>query len=224
VVFPSGTPNGGRFASKPQPPAPAPVPRGGGAPATRSSPAGYYALPSNVVPRARWTDQGINLARLTSNGDNGRMGQVTRITIHHDALDNSSLRSEGDVIRRLNSVRQGHVSRRPDPFADIGYHFIIDPRGGIWEGRSLYYQGAHVKGQNENNMGVMVMGHFDRNRPTSAALASLESFIVAQMHRYNIPVSRVRTHMELASTECPGRNLQRSMLASRNRGGAIYSA
>jgi hypothetical protein len=189
-----------------------------------STPTGYYALPSNVIPRSRWTSQGILASRLTANGDAGRMGTIQRITVHHDAIDNSGLRSEGDVIRRLNQVRQGHITRRPEPFADIGYHFVIDPQGRVWEARPLYYQGAHVKGQNENNMGVMVLGHFDINRPTPAATAALEAFIVQQMQRYGVPLSRVKTHQEMASTECPGRNLQRNMLAARTRGGTIYRA
>lgn len=189
-----------------------------------AQPTDYFGRPSNVIPRSRWTSQGIITSRLTSNGDSGRMGRITRITVHHDSLDNGSIRSEGEAIRRLNLVRTGHVTRKPDAFADIGYHFAIDPQGRIWEARPLSYQGAHVKGQNENNMGIMLMGNFDYNRPTPAALATLEGFVVQQMRRYNISHGSVKTHQEMAATECPGRNLQRSMLAARNRGGRIYSA
>jgi len=185
---------------------------------------GYYALPPEVMARSRWTQQPLNVSRLTANGSGGRMGQVTRITIHHDALDSNTVRSAGDAVRRLNTIRQGHMSRRPEPFADIGYHYIIDPLGQVWEGRPLAYQGAHVAGQNENNMGVMVMGNFDYQRPTSATMQSLEAFVCGQMRRFNIQVNRVRTHQELAQTACPGRNLQRSMLASRGRGGNLARA
>ncbi len=186
-----------------------------------SAPSGYYALPSNVIPRSQWTDQGIMKNRLTSNGQDGRMGKVLRITVHHDALDSSSVSTRSDAVRRLQTVRQGHVTRKPDAFADIGYHFVIDPRGNIWEARNLYYQGAHVKGQNENNLGIMVMGNFDQQRPNAAAIQSLDTFVAQQMRRYNIPLSRVKTHQEMAPTECPGRNLQRYMLATRGRGGNI---
>jgi len=109
-----------------------------------SQPSNYYGLPSNVIPRTRWTSQGIIQSRLTSNGDAGRMGRVSCITVHHDSLENSSIRSESDSIRRMNQVRNGHISRKPDAFADIGYHFVIDPQGRIWEARNLFYQGAHV--------------------------------------------------------------------------------
>lgn len=194
---------------------PAPVTRGPVLP----NPTGYYSLPSNVIPRSTWTNQGIIKSRLTSNGQDGRMGAITRITVHHDALDSSSVSSRSDAVRRMQTIRQGHITRKPDAFADIGYHFVIDPHGNIWEGRNLYYQGAHVKGQNENNMGIMVMGNFEFQRPTPAALNALDSFVAQQMRRYNVVMSRVKTHQEMAPTECPGRNLQRYMLATRGRGG-----
>ncbi|MBI1191019.1 MAG: hypothetical protein GC200_10105 [Tepidisphaera sp.] len=183
------------------------------------TPGGYYSLPSNVIPRSQWTDQGLIKSRLTSNGQDGKMGKILRITVHHDALDSSRINTRGEAMRRLQTVRQGHITRRPEPFADIGYHFVIDPMGNVWEARSLYYQGAHVKGQNENNMGIMVMGNFEFQRPTSAALQSLDSFVAQQMRRYNVDMRHVKTHQEMAPTECPGQNLQRYMVATRGRGG-----
>lgn len=200
-------------------PATPPTPSPNAYPPPRPSPSSIH-----VHARSEWTNQGIIQRNLTSNGDGGRMGLITRITVHHDAVDNAGIRTEGDAIKRLNAIRNGHVTRRSQPFADIGYHYVIDPRGDIWEGRSTYYQGAHVKGQNENNLGIVLMGHFDYNRPTPAALAALDAFVIQTMQRYNIPVSRVKTHQEMAATECPGRNLQRQMLATRSRGGAIYRA
>lgn len=195
-----------------------PSPQG---PSTPTTPGGYYALPSNVIPRGQWTDQGLIKSRLTSNGQDGKMGKILRITVHHDALDSGNINTRGEAVRRLQTVRQGHITRRPEPFADIGYHFVIDPMGNVWEARNLYYQGAHVKGQNENNMGIMVMGNFEFQRPTPAALRTLDSFVAQQMRRYDVSISRVRTHQELAPTECPGKNLQRYMLATRGRGGNL---
>jgi len=194
------------------------------APAARATQADYYRAPSNVIARSQWTNQGLIKSRLTANGQDGKMGQINRITVHHDALESGSIRTQSDAIRRVNTIRNGHISRKPEPFADIGYHFVIDPQGRIWEARSLYYQGAHVKGQNENNVGIVVMGNFDYQRPNAAAIKSLDAFVAQLMHKYNIPVSRVKTHQEMAATECPGRNLQRYMVSSRSRGGAIARA
>lgn len=189
-----------------------------------SPPRPMTGLPSGVIPRTQWTGTKLVPSRLTNNGQDGRMGAITRITLHHDALDSSSIRTQSDAAHRLNSIRNGQMARKPEPFADIGYHFIIDPQGRIWEGRSISYQGAHVRGQNENNLGIMLMGNFDQQRPTPAAINALEAFVAAQMDRYSIPLSRVKTHQEMAATECPGRNLQRYLVISRSRGGNMARA
>ena len=145
----------------------------------------------------------------------------TRITVHHDGMDRfrSTLRS--DAADRLERIRHAHRGRR---FGDIGYHYLIDPAGRVWEGRSLAWQGAHVKAQNENNLGICVLGNFELQSPTSASLDTLDRFVRAQMERYRVPTIRLRTHQEMAPTLCPGRNLQRHMVAARQRGGELVRA
>lgn len=165
-----------------------------------------------VMPRSSWT----NVAPIVSRAH--AMNGVSRITVHHSAIPYDSLRSQADVTRMLNGIRTEHMNRRGEPFADIGYHYIIDPSGRIWEGRSLSLQGAHVANNNEHNMGIMVMGHFDRQAPTSAQVAALDSFVTRQMRAYRISVNRVYTHQEIGKSACPGRNLQRYMDQTRSRG------
>jgi hypothetical protein len=133
-------------------------------------------------------------------------------------MTSTDVRSQRAAAERMRLIRTGHISRKGEPFADIGYHFAIDPAGRVWEGRPLVYQGAHVRGQNDNNLGIVLMGNFDQQRPTPDALRTLERFVAAQMSRYGVPLSGVRTHQELAPTACPGRNLQSSLVASRSRG------
>lgn len=182
-------------------------------PATESAPrAGYFDLPDGVIPRAQWTSAGVIASRANP------MVRVERITVHHDAIDSSSIRTRSDAIRRLESIRSGHVSRE---WADIGYHFVIDPMGNVWEGRPLRYQGAHVSDQNPRNMGVMVMGNFMEQSPTSAARSALDGFLRRQMERYGLPVTRVHTHRELGPTLCPGTTLQAHMMGARGARGAL---
>jgi len=52
-------------------------------------------------------------------------------------------------------------------------------------------------------------------------MASLDALVTMQMSRYGVPIARVRTHQELASTECPGTSLQRYMNQTRGRGGVL---
>ncbi|MFN0012780.1 MAG: peptidoglycan recognition family protein [Phycisphaerales bacterium] len=206
---------------------PAPV-RPGGSPApppplaqTTRAPVqapGAVGPAPGVIQRASWTSRGP--ARP---GEINPMNGVNRITVHHDGMDPFSSTSQADAARRLEMIRASHINRRPQPFADIGYHFIIDPAGRVWEGRSVRYQGAHVQDHNEHNLGIMVMGNFDRQRPTPAATNALDRFVAAQMRAYRVPIGRVYTHQELNPTACPGRNLQGYMVASR-RGGNLRMA
>ena len=148
------------------------------------------------------------------------MNGINRITVHHDGLPPTSLRTQAQVARRLSQIRNGHLS---NGWVDIGYHYAIDPMGNVWECRSVNLQGAHVKDNNEHNLGVLVLGNFDQQQPTSAAMATLQAFVPFQMRRYRVGVGRVYTHQELNPTRCPGRNLQRAMVQSRQRGGALAS-
>ena len=93
------------------------------------------------------------------------MTPVRHITIHHDGMPPVSLNSRAQIAARIEVIRAGH---RAKGWGDIGYHFIVDPQGAVWQGRALLWQGAHVKDRNEGNVGVLVLGNFDSTRPTAA--------------------------------------------------------
>jgi hypothetical protein len=169
-----------------------------------------------IIPRSQWARTGV--ARPSEIYE---MNGVRRITVHHDGMPPASLSSMRQVASRIEQIRQSHVVGRG--WADLGYHYVIDPSGRIWEGRPIRYQGAHVKDQNENNLGILVMGNFDLQSPTSAALGSLDSFLGQQMQQYRLSLGTVRTHMERAPTACPGRNLQAYMIRTRSGGGQLNS-
>jgi N-acetylmuramoyl-L-alanine amidase len=175
---------------------------------------GMTSIPTSmpVMARGQWADQGVNVALANP------MTGIHRITVHHDAIHSSGLYDQGDAIRRLQTIRKSHVNQQ---WADIGYHYIIDPQGRIWEGRPIRFQGAHVKNNNEGNLGIMVMGNFDDEMPTGAALASLDAFIADRMRAYRVPTNRVFTHQEINSTACPGRNLQAYMRQTRSGAGRL---
>jgi hypothetical protein len=172
-------------------------------------------VPSGIVARSQWTRSGI--ARPSeANAMNG----ISRITIHHDAIVSTDLRSGSDVARRIESIRRSHVQRG---WADIGYHYVIDPQGRVWEARTTAKQGAHVEDNNEHNLGIVVMGNFNVHAPSPQATVAVDRFVALQMNRYNVPLSRVYTHQELKSTACPGNRMQRFMNSTRGRSGGLYA-
>jgi len=127
--------------------------------------------------------------------------------------------STSDVAahQRIEAIRRAHLGRG---WADIGYHFIVDPAGRIYEGRPAVWQGAHVKDHNEGNIGVMALGNFDQQRPTDAQVEGVRRVVASLMRELRVPVSATRTHREWAPTACPGANLQARINVVRSRGWA----
>ena len=184
-------------------------------PSPRGTYRGATSAANNAIDRRDWARYGPNPSRAD------RMNGIRRITIHHDGMDAFTSTSGDAAARRLESVRRAHVGRG---WADIGYHFAIDPAGRVWEGRPIDLQGAHVKHHNEHNLGVMVMGNYELQRPTDGTVRSLEGFVAGWLHDLGLGPGDVRTHRELAATACPGRFLQRRVDVSRSPGGAIATA
>lgn len=164
-----------------------------------------------VIARSSWTRNGPILSRINP------MNGVTRITLHHEGAADSPVyfTDTKSVAERIELDRQAHLDRG---WGDIGYHYIIDRAGRVWEGRPVQYQGAHVRDNNEHNIGVMCLGNFDIQQPSTAQLATVAAFTQKLRHKYKVPVSRVYTHQELMPTNCPGRAMQPRIVAMRSGG------
>ncbi len=183
-----------------------------------TNPAGR-GVPSGLIPRSGWA-KGKPKPWLAD-----PMGSIRRITVHHDAImpmlpESASAAARVQAATRLDSIRRGHLSRG---WADIGYHYAIDPSGQVWQGRPLGLQGAHVANQNQGNLGIVMLGNFDRNKPTERSVNALDRLVASEMRRYRVSITEVRTHREMASTACPGQHLQRFMDRTRSRGGRLAS-
>jgi len=162
-----------------------------------------------VLPRAAWTREGPDFTAMD------RMVPIHHVTIHHDGL--SALFETDDLeatAARIELYRRGHCGRG---WADIGYHFVIDRAGRVWEGRPRDWQGAHVKDRNPGNIGILVMGNFEVQRPTDAQLATLDRHLAATRSYWGVSWSHVLSHREWpgATTLCPGRHLQERFAAMR---------
>lgn len=170
---------------------------------------------AEVLPRSVWTSEPPIMSRADP------MRVVSRITVHHDGMSPFYSTVQSEAARRLEAIRRAHIGQG---WADIGYHFAIDPAGRVYACRPVAIQGAHVKDQNPGNLGVMVMGNFEQQAPTAAATATLESFVAAMMRQFRVGVRSVHTHRELSATACPGRSLQQRMVQARAAGGPLAFA
>lgn len=181
-------------------------------PAKAAKPMPQPDLPGGVIPRSDWARGAPMPGRMTP------AKPYYRITIHHDGMDSFTTTDKGATATRLEQIRQAHLGRSPEPFGDIGYHYLIDPAGRVWQGRPLQWQGAHVAKTNEGNLGICCLGNFQQQRPTEAQVAALDRFIIQQMSKYGVRASNVYTHRELGPTVCPGNMLQSYLEMSRTSG------
>ncbi len=164
----------------------------------------------SIIPRIRWASTGTRTGRVNA------MNGVNRITLHHEGWNTVSFHDVSTTQDRLERIRRNHVNNLG--WGDIGYHYIIDRAGRLWEGRPIRYQGAHVGGHNEHNLGIMLLGNFDNQQPTQAQLQAMIQTVQVFRRRYNVPAHRVVTHQEITPTACPGRNLQPQIASLRRAG------
>lgn len=179
-------------------------------PAPAPAPAAPTTGPINAVARSRWARTGPIASRVNP------MNGINRITVHHEGSSTFWSADYNTTATRIENIRHYHVGERR--FGDIGYHYIVDRAGTVWEGRDIRYQGAHVSEQNEHNIGIMCLGNFDKQSPTDAQLGALRATVAGLAAHYRVSRSRIYTHRELGPTTCPGANLQPRFASMRASG------
>jgi len=164
---------------------------------------------NGIFPRAMWAKAGPDLKRVDP------MNGVFRITFHHSGDPKPFTTTDfAETAQHLEYVRAYHRSRN---FQDIGYHYAIDRAGRVWELRPWKYQGQHVRYNNEHNLGVVVLGNFERQTMSQAQKDKVKLFGALLRKQFNLPVSKIYTHQEIVSTECPGKAMQPYMVAIRQQ-------
>jgi hypothetical protein len=151
-----------------------------------------------LIRRSSWDRTPPNRNRLNPSG------RYSRITVHHEGTDPFYATSHTYVARELQTVLYAHRSRR---YGDIAYHLAVDYVGRVWEGRSLCYEGAHVLSNNEGNIGIVLLGNFERQRPSHSQLTAMNDLILALRRTCGIRSSRIYGHRDLSPSACPGRQL-----------------
>lgn len=99
--------------------------------------------------------------------------RVTHIIIHHTATSNN----DTDWAARVRAIWYYHANTRG--WGDIGYNYLVDPNGVIYEGRAGGddVEAGHAYPFNTGSMGVGMIGDFMTVAPTKSALAALTDLI-----------------------------------------------
>lgn len=64
---------------------------------------------------------------------------------------------------RPHTAEDVHRAHQNRGMAGIGYHYFIDKRGEIYEGRPRHTVGAHARGYNKNSIGIGFEGDFNKD-------------------------------------------------------------
>jgi N-acetylmuramoyl-L-alanine amidase len=170
------------------------------------------AAAGSPIPRSGW-DARAPAVFPDGSGENGpysaanpngwlvydqALEQVYRvIVVHHSALPLSDGPRE---IQNLHMDEKG--------FADIGYHYLIDQSGSLYEGRAIDVRGAHTLGYNYGTVGICLIGNFEEIQPAQAQVEMLQNLVACLLGRFP-KIDRLAGHNDYnpGVTLCPGENL-----------------
>ena len=178
-----------------------------------------------ILTRASWgADERIRRRRKPDYADSVRFAVV-----HHTAGSNSYTRAQSASIVR--GIERYHVLA--NGWDDIGYNFLVDKYGQIFEGRwggvDRNVVGAHAQGFNTGSSGVALIGRYDSASISPAARAALIKIIAWRLDVAHVdpqstfswrstgnpkyPAGRMVTlrtisgHRDTGFTTCPGSQL-----------------
>ena len=190
------------------------------APLVRREPAS--AIAPVVIPREAWgADESIVRA------DPAYADRLRFAVVHHTAGELPVAPEESAALVR--AIQRYHVEG--NGWNDIGYNFLLDGFGQIFEGRrggiDRNVIGAHALGFNTGSVGVAVLGNFERQAPPPGVHPTLVSLLawrldvghvdplalVDVVSTTGVPrtVRAISGHRDVGSTACPGKLLYPSL-------------
>ena len=164
-------------------------------------PAGTTAngLPVPVTTRAEW---GANASYMSWDPDYESAGHVV---VHHTAgTNNYSAGQSASIVRGIYYYHAVTLD-----WGDIGYNFLIDKYGTVFEGRSgslaapagKMSVGAHARGVNTGTMGLSMMGDYSSVSPSDAQLRSVGRMAGWFLKRAGIADANGRAGLHVWTTE-----------------------
>lgn len=137
--------------------------------------------------------------------------KIKKIIVHHTASSSNLDDPEASLraIYYYHSVTRG--------WGDIGYNFIVDQNGKVYEGRygGNGVVGGHAYGYNTGSVGIALLGNFENEELPAEMMKSLTGLIYekAQLNGIDPDTSgtfrgkvmpNVMGHRDVGKTACPG--------------------
>lgn len=162
-----------------------------------------------------------------------RYGTINAGFVHHTVNANNYTADEVPGI--LRSIYAYHTKSRG--WSDVGYNFLVDRFGRIWEGRAGGVDkaviGAHTLGYNEYSFAMSAIGNFETAAPSQAMVDAYGSLMAWKLGLHGVKASSTRQkvgkgtfaaingHRDAGSTACPGKNLYSKIGEIRTRAASL---
>ncbi|MBA3783657.1 MAG: peptidoglycan recognition protein, partial [Nocardioides sp.] len=170
-----------------------------------------------------------------------RYGTVSAGFVHHTV--NANDYTADQVPALIRSIYAYHVQSRG--WSDIGYNYLVDRFGRIWEGRyggiDKAVVGAHTLGYNDYSFAMSAIGNFETVQPPEEMIQAYGALFAWKLGLHGVnPASTsqqvgkkvfpaINGHRDADSTACPGKYLYaqipriRQLAASTQSGWASKS-
>ena len=148
--------------------------------------------------------------------------------VHHTVNANGYTKEQVPSI--IRGIYAYHTQSRG--WSDVGYNFLVDRFGRIWEGRAGGVDrpvvGAHTLGYNEYSFAMSAIGNFETAAPGDAMLRAYGSLFAWKLSLHGVSASSSRQwvgkkwlpaiggHRDVGQTACPGRYLYAKIPAIRS--------
>lgn len=165
-----------------------------------------------------------------------RYGEIHAGFVHHTVNANSY--SKADVPSILRGIYAYHTQSRG--WSDVGYNFLVDRFGRIWEGRAggvaKAVVGAHTLGYNSDSFAMSAVGNFETAQPSQALIDAYAALMAWKLSLHGVDAADDRVyvtsryfqaingHRDAGSTACPGRYLYEKLPQIRSAAAKLQKA
>lgn len=158
---------------------------------------------------------------------------VKKQIIHHTVTSNS----DPDPAATVRAIYYDHAVTRQ--WGDIGYNYLIDQQGRVYEGRrgGLGVIGGHAMGWNTGSVGISALGNFETAEVSAAMYSAFVELTAALSNYFHINPNgsdyftysggsgypaNFLGHRDTYATACPGAKLYARLPQLRTDAGARY--
>jgi hypothetical protein len=126
------------------------------------------------------------------------LSKRTEYFVHYDGAAHIT-RTGYAIMRAIEAEHLGNA------WSGVGYHFVVDQAGNIYEGRGWNLQGAHCPDHNISGIGVQIAIGGDQE-PSAKALAACRALYEEACKKTGRTLAK-RGHQDGFATACPGTRL-----------------